>query len=649
MIEIKDIKKNYQMGDTTVHALKGVSLTIESGDFVAIMGPSGSGKSTLSHILGLLDVPSSGSYKLNGREVSNLSEDDLALLRRNETGFIFQQFNLLPRMDAIANVSLPLLYTSKNSGDKRAKELLELVGLGTRTHHRPNELSGGQQQRVAIARSLINQPRMIFADEPTGNLDSKSEKDIIAALQELNSQGITVVMVTHEEEIGKQAKRRIRMRDGVVQSDERLSPLSQSVELKEKPAPQAPHPLWREMFEHLKEGFRSLMANKVRTGLSMLGILIGVSAVVAMLAIGRGAQKSIEEQLASLGSNLLVLRPGAVRIGGVSQEAGAVTRLTLEDAKEIQRRTPGIKTMAPSVRGRGQATYLDKNWSTQVLGVTPEYASMRASRPERGRFFGELENKRRARVAVVGMTVVRELFGEKNPLGEWMKINKTSYQIVGILPEKGATSFRDEDDVIIIPLFTAMHRLLGKDYVDSIDMEFEDPESLSVAQDSILELMYGRKRVPVSQRQGAFEVRNMADIQEAASQTGKTMGALLGAIAAISLLVGGIGIMNIMLVSVTERTKEIGLRKAIGARRKDILQQFLAESVVVSAVGGLIGILLGILITFIFSAVVGWETSVSPASVFLAFFFSAFIGIVFGIYPARKASRLQPIEALRYE
>jgi len=649
MIEIKDIKKNYQMGDTTVHALRGVTLTIEEGDFVAIMGPSGSGKSTLSHILGLLDIPSSGSYKLNGKEISKLSEDELALLRRNETGFIFQQFNLLPRMDAIANVSLPLLYTSENSGDKRAKELLELVGLGTRTHHKPNELSGGQQQRVAIARSLINQPRMIFADEPTGNLDSKSEVEIIKALKDLNAQGITIVMVTHEEGIGAQAKRRIRMRDGEVQSDERLSPLISPVELVEKPAPQAPHPLWRELFEHLKEGFRSLMANKVRTGLSMLGILIGVSAVVAMLAIGRGAQKSIEAQLASLGSNLLVLRPGAVRVAGVSQEAGAVTRLTLEDAKVIKQRTPGIKAMAPTVRGRGQATYLDKNWSTQVLGVTPEYASMRSSRPERGRFFGEEENRRRARVAVVGMTVVRELFGEKNSLGEWIKINKTSYQIVGILPEKGATSWRDEDDIIIIPLLTAMHRLLGKDYVDSIDMEFEDSESLKLAQDSILELMYGRKRVPVSQRQTAFEVRNMAEIQEAASQTGKTMGALLGAIAAISLLVGGIGIMNIMLVSVTERTKEIGLRKAIGARRKDILQQFLAESVVVSAVGGLIGILLGILISYIFSAVVGWETSVSSLSVFLAFFFSAFIGIVFGIYPARKASMLQPIEALRYE
>lgn len=649
MIEIKNIKKDYKMGDTIVHALKSVSLTIEAGDFVAIMGPSGSGKSTLSHILGLLDVPTSGSYKLYGKEISKLSEDELAMLRRNETGFIFQQFNLLPRLSAQDNVSLPLLYSGKNSGKSRSEELLNLVGLKERKDHKPNELSGGQQQRVAIARSLVNRPRMIFADEPTGNLDSKSEKDIIAELLNLNAQGITIVMVTHEEHIGQQAKRLIRMRDGEVQSDERLSPINKVTKIEENSEPIIIHPAWRELLEHFKEGFRSLMANKVRTGLSMLGILIGVSAVVAMLAIGRGAQKSIEKQLASLGSNLLILRPGAVRREGVMQEAGAVTRLTLEDAKVIKEKTPGIKAMAPSVRGRGQATYLNNNWSTQVLGVTPEYAEMRASRPERGRFFGQEENQRRARVAIVGMTVIRELFGDKNPLGEYFKINKTSYQIIGILPEKGATSWRDEDDIIIIPLLTAMHRLLGKDYVDSIDMEFEDPQSLEVAQDSILELMYSKKRVPVSQRQGAFEVRNMADIQEAASQTTKIMGLLLGSIAAISLLVGGIGIMNIMLVSVTERTKEVGLRKAIGARRKDILQQFLAESVVVSVVGGLLGILLGILITLVFTFIIGWETSISLSSVLLAFFFSAFIGIVFGIYPAKKASMLQPIEALRYE
>ncbi len=649
MIQIENIKKVYKIGDNEVFALRGVSLTIEEGDFVAIMGPSGSGKSTLSHILGLLDVPTSGSFKLNGKEVSGFNEDELALLRRNETGFIFQQFHLLPRMDAKSNVALPKLYTGTNSEDKKAEELLEMVDLTKRTHHRPNELSGGQQQRVAIARALINEPRILLADEPTGNLDSKSSKEIMSILKGLNSNGITIIMVTHEEDIAQNANRIIRVRDGLIQSDERIAPIPSTKFKKIIPEDIIKKPEWAELLAHIKEGFSSLWANKVRTGLSMLGILIGVSAVVAMLAIGRGAQKAIEEQLASLGSNLLILRPGAIRREGVAQEAGAVTRLTLEDAKVLKEKIPGIKAIAPSVRGRGQVTFANKNWSTQILGVTSEYADMRSSKPDRGRFFSDAENLKRARVAVVGVTVVRELFGDKNPLGEWIKINKTSYQVIGILPEKGATSWRDEDDVVIVPLLTGMFRLLGKNYVDSIDMEFRDTETLDAAEEIIKPLMYSRKRVPVSQQQEAFDIRNMADIKEALTQTSKTMGVLLGSIAAISLLVGGIGIMNIMLVSVTERTKEIGLRKAIGARRKDILQQFLAESVVVSTVGGLLGIFLGMAITLGFSLIAGWTTSVSLGSILLAFLFSASVGIIFGIYPARKASLLQPIEALRYE
>jgi macrolide transport system ATP-binding/permease protein len=649
MIEIRDITKTYQMGDTLVHALRGVSLKIDDGDFVAIMGPSGSGKSTLTHILGLLDVPSEGSYKLSGREVSQLSEDELAVFRREEIGFIFQQFNLLPRMSAQENVALPLLYSRKPDGDKRSMDLLERVGLGPRYFHRPNELSGGQQQRVAIARSLINRPRMILADEPTGNLDSVSEREILNTLKELNSQGITVIIVTHEEEIGAQAKRLIRMRDGVIQSDERTEPLPVSrIEPPGDSSKPYDRPLILEIFEYFRQGFKTLAANKIRTALSMLGILIGVAAVVAMLALGRGAKQAIESQLSSLGSNLLILRPGATRVGGVSQEAGATTRLTPEDAEALSH-VAGIKAVGPTVSGRAQLTYLNKNWSTQIQGVATTYAQMRTAEPQIGRFFSEDENRMRARVALVGATVVRELFGAQNPIGEYIKINKVNFQIIGILPEKGASGFRDQDDVVLIPIFTAMHRLLGKTYVDFIDIEVRSAPEIDSTQDAALALMYSRKRVPVSQQEDAFQIFNMADIQAAVQQSSQTMSLLLASIAAISLLVGGIGIMNIMLVSVTERTKEIGLRKAIGARRADILMQFLAESVVVSVVGGLAGIALGASISLGLSMATGWATSISPESVALAFFFSAFIGIIFGIYPARKASLLHPIDALRYE
>ena len=649
MIELKDICKTYRMGETSVAALRGVTLTIEPGDFVAITGPSGSGKSTLMHLIGLLDVPDSGSYRLLGKEVAHLEEDELAVLRREAIGFVFQQFNLLPRISAGENVAMPLLYSRHELDMARAETLLGQVGLKERVNHKSNELSGGQQQRVAIARALVNAPRIILADEPTGNLDTASQQEILAVLKDLNREGITVVIVTHEEEVAREARRRIRVRDGVIQSDERTGPVGSSAP-RNAPASRAPD-RWhvKEIGEHLHQGLRTLATNKVRTALSMLGILIGVAAVVAMLALGRGAQRAIETQLASLGSNLLVLRQGAVRIGGVAQEAGTTTRLTIDDVAAIRENIAGVKEVSPSVSGRARVTFGNKNWNTQVLGAGPAYARMRAAQPQIGRFFTESENRRRSRVAVVGLTVVREIFGDHDPVGEFIKINRINFQVIGVLPEKGATSWRDQDDVVVLPVETAMYRLLGKNYVDYIDIEAASPEDLDPVSEAAKQLMFTRHRVPPSQRQDAFEVRNLADIQAAVEESSRTMSLLLAAIAGISLVVGGIGIMNIMLVSVTERTREIGLRKAVGARRRDILSQFLAETVVVSVTGGLAGIALGWLITFLMSRFAGWTAAITLDAVLLAFLFSAGIGILFGIYPARKAAGLNPIVALRYE
>ena len=650
MIELSNVHKTYRMGEVDVRALREVSLRINRGEFVAIMGPSGSGKSTLMHLLGLLDVPDAGSYRLTGREVAGLNDDELAAVRSRVVGFVFQQFNLLPRTTAMENVALPLLYSANGAGDDAARELLREVGLGDRLSHRPNQLSGGQQQRVAIARALVNHPQLILADEPTGNLDSTSAEDIMALLRQLNERGITVVIVTHEPDIARQARRIIRMRDGKIQSDEQV----QTVHPKTAPAPEvkqaefAPARMTsRELRAHVQQAVRALLANRVRTILSMLGILIGVAAVVAMLALGSGARQSIEAQLASMGSNLLVVRPGSRQVHGVSLEAGAVTRLTLEDAREI-RTLPAVVRVAPSVSGRGQITAGNKNWNTQVLGTTPEYAVSRASVPVIGRFFTEEEERARARVVVLGQTVVRELFGEASPVGESLMINRVPFQVIGVLPEKGATTWRDQDDVIVVPLSTAMRRLLGKDYADSIDVEVASAAQLDSAQEAISDLIIKQHHLPPS-RQDTFEIRNMAELQAALSETSRTMSWLLASIAAISLLVGGIGIMNIMLVSVTERTREIGLRKAVGARRQDILSQFLIESVVISLAGGLVGIVLGWSITLAMATLAGWATALSVWSILLAVGFSAGVGIIFGLWPARKAASLNPIDALRYE
>ncbi len=652
IIELVDVRRFYQLGPTTVRALAGCTLTINRGEFVAVMGPSGSGKSTFLHILGLLDRPDGGTYRLEGQDVGGLSDNELAYLRNRRMGFVFQQFHLLPINTALENAELPLLYAGRSSFREEARARIREVGLIERASHLPNELSGGERQRVAIARSLVNDPAIIFADEPTGNLDSVNGEEIIRLLEKLNRQGKTVIMVTHEEELAKRAGRVIRMRDGEVISDRRREgelPAPAPVSEPASPVrPGSPSPSGRAVLkDHFRESLRAVFSHRLRSFLSMLGILIGVGAVIAMLALGSGAKQAIEEDLARLGSNLLSIRPGSRQVRGVRMEAGSVARFTLQDA-EAMGSLPYIRRVSSSVDGRGQLVWGNRNWNTRIEGVGIDYPEMRASIPVAGRFFTEEELRRRERVAVVGATIVRELFDGTYPVGEEIKINRQNFRVVGVLPEKGGSSWRDRDDEVLIPVTTAMYRVLGKEYVEDIDVEVVSAELMEPAEQALRELIIRRHRLGAD-GENAFRIRNMAEIQETIQATTKTMSLLLGSIAAISLVVGGIGIMNIMLVSVTERTREIGIRKAVGASRRDILVQFLIEAVVMTLSGGLAGVLLGAGISWLLSSLAGWVVRVTPFSVILATAFSVLVGLVFGLWPARQAARLSPIEALRYE
>lgn len=675
MIQLNKISKIYKSGRVDVSALKDVSLSIKEGEFVSIIGPSGSGKSTLLHILGLLDTPDEGNYFFNGVDVSSMDENERALLRNQVAGFVFQQFFLLPRFTAQENVEMPLIYNPRKSPRKKNEpekhgdsfEYLRLVNLEDRAQHYPNELSGGQQQRVAIARSLINGPSVIFADEPTGNLDSKSGSDILALLRQLHQSGKTVIVITHDESIAKQADRVITILDGEIVSDTvSRSPNNFVVGRREKIWNQAKIQKKRDRFDissvisrfkppigfrEIKtfsfQSYRSITAHMARSFLSVLGILIGVASFISMLSIGTGASEEIEKNLESMGTNILMLMPGSHRTRHVALQAGSITRLTFRDAKAISD-LAYIKGVSPTVRDRGQVIYRNKNWNTQIRGVGVQYSNLRLSSPVYGNFFTTDDVSRKQRVVVLGRTVVRELFDGKDPIGKTLKINRVPFRIIGVLPEMGSAFHEDRDDVVLIPITTAMYRVLGKKYIDSFDIGVIDQKYIDRAKEKINEIIRRNHRIKDSD-EDSFSIMDMTEMRKTLENTTQTLSVMLSAVAAISLLVGGIGIMNIMLVTVQERTREIGLRKALGAGTHDILTQFLLESLLLSLIGGIIGIFIGIGISLAVSNFANWAIKITLVSILTSVSFSALIGIIFGMWPAVKAARLEPISALRYE
>jgi macrolide transport system ATP-binding/permease protein len=699
VIKVEHLTRTYHVGDVDVLALRDVTLTLERGEFVAIMGASGSGKSTLMSILGCLDRPTSGHYWFDGIDVARLAEPDLAALRSERLGFVFQSFNLLPRTSALENVSLPLLYamsrqTSPGTRLARARNALSLLGLAERERNTPGQLSGGQQQRVAIARALINRPSLLLADEPTGNLDTKTSHEIMQTLSSLNrEQGVTIIVVTHEADIAAYADRVLTMRDGQVISDERRQkgakaprPAIAAPESADGavPAPAAAFfsglfgAAWAFAWMVMTAAAQAIWRNRMRSALTMLGVFIGVAALIAMVSVGQGANEAVRKQIERLGTNLVVVVPGAAVAGGFRGGFGSASTLTVADAHAIQREASTVAQVGYLIRQSGQVQFANQNWNTSIQGVSPNYPPMTNWRVLAGREITPEDNRNAALVAVIGETVRRQLFGmSQNPIGTTIQVKNVPMRVIGTMESKGQTPFgTDQDDLVMIPFTTAQRKVLGVaapsqqsvplnwiytappnpyglqqrlvGYVNQIYVQAVDQSEVQPAIQQINEILARRHRI----RPGAeydFSVRNLSQIAETAESSSKIMALLLAAVASISLVVGGIGIMNILLVSVTERTREIGLRMAIGARRLHVLLQFLAEAVFLSVSGGIVGIIIGAAFSVAISAVTGWLAPISLAAIAGGFLFSVAVGVFFGYYPARKAAHLDPIEALRYE
>ncbi len=710
-IELRDLYKTYHLGEIDVPVLKGISLSIARGEFVALMGTSGSGKTTLMNILGCLDRPTSGEYWLDGQDVVAMSADEWAQLRNQKIGFVFQSFNLLPRTSALENVTMPLSYTAEHLSDResrqRAEELLQRVGLGERQDHEPSQLSGGQQQRVAIARALINHPPLLFADEPTGNLDSKTSEEVLELFRKLNDEeGVTIILVTHDEDVARSAKRVIRIIDGVVAAAEPSSEVKKAPSPETAPAAATQRSAWAwlRLEWMVRTALHGLRRNIMRAALTTLGIVIGVAAVIAMMEIGNGSSSAIQATIASMGANNLLVLPGTASSGGVSFGGGSNKTLTPQDSEAIQNECPAVRGAVPVVRARTQVIYGNRNWVPSfIYGTTPAWLDVREWGLSEGDMFTDRDVRNASKVCVLGQRLVRELFQGENPIGKEVRVQNVSFRVVGVLTAKGANMMgMDQDDVLLAPWTTIKFRVTGSSaetanqsaagsgsgsgtsttvnslnqiYPNAQNQLYPIPSATQTADtpqpvrfinvDQILTAGRSTQEIPAAIKQitqilrerhrlgpgepDDFNIRDFTEMTKALSSTSTMMTKLLLAVALISLLVGGVGIMNIMLVSVPERTREIGLRRAVGAWARDILQQFLAESVILCFCGGAAGILVGRGISILVRIWPGWPTELSLGAIVAAFVVSVTVGIVFGFYPAWKASRLDPIIALRYE
>lgn len=638
LIEIEKLNKYFGTGENQAHILKDINLSIDQGDFVAIIGASGSGKSTLMNIIGCLDTASSGVCRIDGKETIAMNADELSNLRQRKFGFIFQRYNLLAALNANENVALPAVYAGMPSRERKARAdaLLDKLGLKEKTQNRPNQLSGGQQQRVSIARALMNGGEIILADEPTGALDSKSGETVLEILQDLHREGHTIIMVTHDPNIAATASRVIEIKDGRIIKDERQQPYQHQQKLT-KGEYRAPR-FWDQLVESFKMATSAIMAHKLRALLTMLGIVIGIASVISVVALGRGTQQQVLSNINSLGTNTMTIMNGT---GFGDRRANLTKNLTVSDA-ELLNKQGFVDSTTPLSNLSATVIYGNTNVTGSVNGVGEQYLNVKGMKMVSGRFFNDSEVKEAAQVVVIDANTQKDL-GIIAPVeGKVILVDKKPLKIIGLAEE--SNNMHQTSLKLWTPYTTLMQRISGEKHIDSLTVKVKDEVESQTAEKSVISLLsakHGKKD---------FFIMNSDTIKQTITSTTNTLTLLISSIALISLVVGGIGVMNIMLVSVTERTKEIGVRMAIGAKQRNILQQFLIEAILICLLGGVIGILLaGTIITLFNTLGSNFKMLLSLESVVLAVFFSTLIGIVFGYMPAKNASKLNPIVALSQE
>jgi len=641
IIEMKNINRYFGTGDHRVHILKNISLNVEKGDFVAIIGQSGSGKSTLMNIIGCLDTATSGSYKINNNETLELSKDQLSDLRSQTFGFIFQRYNLLSSLTAAENVALPAIYAGMPQTQRltRAKQLLEKLGLGDKWQNKPNQLSGGQQQRVSIARALMNGGEIILADEPTGALDSQSGENVMEILRQLHSEGHTIIMVTHDRDIAASANRVIEIKDGEIIGDSQKEAVQSAIKNTGKSKSRFGFSK-DQLIEAFKMSVSAIVAHKMRSLLTMLGIIIGITSVVSVVALGNGSQQKILENIKGIGTNTITIFNGT---GFGDRRAEQMQNLTVNDANALSNQSY-VQSVTPNSTSSGTLIYGNQTFSsTSLKGVSEQSFDVEGLTLKLGNTFTPEDIRNNQSVALIDESAKKSIFPLENPLGKIVMFNKRPLRIIGVVSDRqmgGASSSLN----IYAPYSTVMNKISGSKKIASITVKVSDSVNSAVAEKGITELLqmrHGKKD---------FFIMNSDTIKQTIESTTSTMKLLISSIAFISLIVGGIGVMNIMLVSVTERTKEIGVRMAIGARQSNILQQFLIEAVLICLIGGVTGILLSGVIGLLFNTFMSdFAMAFSTASIIAAVAFSTLIGVVFGYMPAKRAAQLDPITALARE